>query len=196
MAIANQFDATRFYVSSTEDYGLLPNNASYDPLPSMPWGRNWPQYVEGKGFVLVEDHRARPVEQFGEDLAQKATAWWLPEDTYGTPAREMKTAGPLPAGALLKAPQQPLAEAQAAKRASINAGFDAAMTASLTMPSRNNPASAVELALAIEDFKTDDPTGWADLRAIHEARRDALLSAVAAATSVEAVQAIAVSFAV
>ena len=70
------------------------------------------------------------------------------------------------------------------------------MTASLTMPSRNNPASAVELALAIEDFKTDDPTGWADLRAIHEARRDALLSAVAAATRVEAVQAIAVSFAV
>jgi len=196
MATANQYDTTRFYVSSIEDYGLLPNNASYDPLPSMPWGRNWPQHVDGKGFVLVEDHRARPAEQFGEDLAQKATPWWLPDDTYGTPAREMKTAGPLPAGALLKAPQQPLAEAQAAKRASINAGFDAAMTASLTMPSRTNPASAVELALAIEDFKADDPTGWADLRAIHEARRTALLAAVDAATTVEAVQAIAVNYAV
>lgn len=196
MAIANQFDATKFYVSSIEDHGLLPNNASYDPLPSMPWGRNWPQHVDGKGFVLVEDHRARPKEQFGEDLAQEATAWWLPEDTYGTPAREMKTAGPLPASALLKAPQQPLAGAQATKRTSINAGFDAAMTASLTMPSRNNPASAVELALAIEDFKADDPTGWADLRTIHEARRTALLAAVDAATTVEAVQAIAVNYAV
>ena len=108
-----------------------------------------------------------------------------------TGLREVLEFYDLPLGVLM-----PLSEAQAAKRTLINAGFDAAMTASLTMPSRNNPASAVELALAIEDFKTDDPTGWADLRAIHEARRDALLSAVAAATSVEAVQAIAVSFAV
>lgn len=196
MATANQFDASRFYISKIEDYGLLPNNASYDPLPSAPWGRNWPQHVHGKGFVLVEDHRARPAEQFGEDLAQEATAWWLPEDTYGTPAREMKTAGPLPAGALLKAPQQPLAEAQATKRASINAGFDAAMTASLTMPSSSTPALAFEVAYAIYDWRTEDPDGYAALLAIHTARRDALLSAVAAATSVEAVQAITVSYAV
>ena len=196
MATANQYDATRFYVSSIEDYGLLPNNASYDPLPSMPWGRNWPQYVEGKGFVLVEDHRARPVEQFGEDLAQKATAWWLPEDTYGTPAREMKTAGPLPAGALLKAPDRPISDAQSVKRAEINAGFDAALAASLTMPSRDTPPSVVELAIAIVDFRVDDPTGLTDLQAIHEARRSALLAAVDAATTVEAVNAIIVAYAV
>lgn len=196
MAIANQFDASRFYVSTIEDYGLLPNNASYDPLPSMPWGRNWPQHVEGKGFVLVEDHRARPKEQFGEDLAQKATPWWLPEDTYGTPAREMKTAGPLPAGALLKAPQQPLADAQTAKRASVNAGFDAAMTASLTMPSNSTPPLAFEMAYAIYDWRTEDPDGYAALLAIHSARRTVLLAAVDAATTVEAVQAIAVNYAV
>ena len=64
------------------------------------------------------------------------------------------------------------------------------------MPSRTNPASVVELALAIEDFKTDDPTGWSDLRAIHEARRNVLLAAVDAATTPEAVQAITVSYAV
>ena len=196
MAIANQFDATRFYVSSIEDHGLLPNNASYDPLPSMPWGRNWPQYVDGKGFVFVEDHRARPVEQFGEDLAQEATAWWLPEDTFGAAAREMKTAGPLPAGVLLKAPQQPLAEAQAAKRASINAGFDAAMTASLTMPSSSTPALAFEVAYAIYDWRTEDPDGYAVLLAIHTARRDALLATVDAATTVEAVQEISIAYAV
>lgn len=102
-------------------------------------------------------------------------------------------------GKLYKAGEEPapqLADVQAAKRAEINAAFDAAMTASLTMPSRNNPASAVELALAIEDFKADDPTGWADLRAIHEARRAALLAAVDAATTPEAVQAISVFYAV
>lgn len=196
MAIANQFDATRFYVNSIEDHGLLPNNASYDPLPSMPWGRNWPQHVEGKGFVLVEDHRARPAEQFGENLAQEATPWWLPEDTFGTPAREMKTAGPLPVGALLKAPQQPLVEAQAAKRTSINAGFDAAMTASLTMPSSSTPALAFEVAYAIYDWRTEDPDGYAALLAIHTARRDALLAAVDAATTPAEVQAIVVSYAV
>ena len=97
---------------------------------------------------------------------------------------------------LCEAIKPKLASVQAAKRASINGGFDAAMTASLTMPSRNNPASAVELALAIEDFKADDPIGWADLRAIHEARRDELLAAVDAATTVDAVQAIAASYAV
>lgn len=102
-------------------------------------------------------------------------------------------------GRLYKAgeePAPPLAEAQTAKRMEINAGFDAALTASLTMPSRTDPPSAVELALAIEDFKSDDPTGLGDLRAIHEARRTALLAAVDAATSVEAVQAITVSYAV
>lgn len=93
-------------------------------------------------------------------------------------------------------PTTRLTDAQAGLRALINAGFDAALTASLTMPSRNTPASVVELALAIEDFKAEDPNGWIDLRAIHEARRDALLTAVDAASTPEAVQAIAVSYAV
>ncbi|KAF5089791.1 hypothetical protein DSECCO2_25670 [anaerobic digester metagenome] len=93
-------------------------------------------------------------------------------------------------------PAPPLSEVQAAKRAEINAGFDAALTASLTMPSRTDPPSAVELALAIEDFKSDDPTGLGDLRAIHEARRTALLAAVDAATTIAEVQAISVTYAV
>ena len=99
----------------------------------------------------------------------------------------------------LHPPQTPvitLDTAQTAKRAEINAGFDVAVAASLTMPSRSAPPSAVELALAIEDFKTDDPTGWADLRAIHEARRSALLAAVDAAETAEAVLAIVISYAV
>lgn len=196
MAIANQFDATRYYVGSIEDHGTLPNNASYDPLPSMPWGRNWPQHVEGKGFVLVEDHRARPAEQFGKDLAQEATPWWLPDDTYGTPAREMKTAGPLPAGALLETPKQPLADARSTKRQQINAGFDAAMTASLTMPSASTPASAFAVYQAIAAWEAEDPEGFAILLAIHTARRDTLLAAVDAATTPAEVQAIVVSYAV
>lgn len=85
---------------------------------------------------------------------------------------------------------------RAAKRVEINAGFDAALTASLTMPSRNTPPSIVELAIAIADFKADDPAELTDLQAIHEARRASLLAAVDAATTVAEVQAITVSYAV
>lgn len=97
----------------------------------------------------------------------------------------------LPLGVLM-----PLSEAQAAKRTSINAGFDAAMTASLTMPSSSTPALAFEVAYAIYDWRTEDPDGYAALLAIHTARRNALLAAVEAAETAEAVQAIAVSYAV
>ena len=60
----------------------------------------------------------------------------------------------------------------------------------------STPASAFAVYQAIEAWKTEDPEGYSTLLAIHEARRDALLAAVDAATSVEAVQAITVSYAV
>lgn len=111
-------------------------------------------------------------------------------------ATTIKEYGPLPEGWSATPPPPELADVQAAKRAEINAGFDAAMTASLTMPSRSNPASAVELAVAVGLFNADDPTGLSDLCAIHEARRTSLLAAVDAATTVDAVQAITVTYAV
>ena len=93
-------------------------------------------------------------------------------------------------------PTPPLAEAQTAKRMEINAGFDAALAASLTMPSRDTPPSVVELAIAIADFKADDPAGLTDLQSIHETRRLELLAAVDAATTIAEVQAISVTYAV
>ncbi|MCB6541154.1 hypothetical protein LI168_03255 [Desulfovibrio desulfuricans] len=85
---------------------------------------------------------------------------------------------------------------QAAKRAEINAGFDAALTASLTMPNINTPPSTVELTVAIGLFNAEDPVGLVDLCAIHEARRASLLAAVDAATTIAEVQAITVTYAV
>ena len=104
----------------------------------------------------------------------------------------MKAAGPLPTGTLLKTPKQPLADARSTKRQQINAGFDAAMSASLTMPSTSATPSTYEVATAL----TDDPDGYAALLTIHTARRDTLLAAMEAATSHDAVQAIAFSYAV
>ena len=89
-----------------------------------------------------------------------------------------------------------LPEAQTAKRAEINAGFDAALIASLTMPSVNTPPSAVEVAVGAAGLAAVDRDGPAYIMQTHEARRAALLAAVDAATTPEAVQAITVSYAV
>ncbi|WP_308586583.1 phage tail protein [uncultured Desulfovibrio sp.] len=109
---------------------------------------------------------------------------------------EIKEYGPLPDGWRVIPPEPTLLDVQTAKRREINAGFDAALTASLTMPSRDTPPSVVELAIAIADFKADDPAGLTDLQSIHEARRASLLAAVDAATTIAEVQAISVTYAV
>jgi hypothetical protein len=92
--------------------------------------------------------------------------------------------------------QPSLAEAQTSKRTAINAGFDTAMTASLTMPSASTPASAFAVYQAIEAWKAEDPEGYATLLGIHTARRDELLAAVDAAQTTDAVLAIVVNYAV
>ena len=52
----------------------------------------------GESWDVVEDHRKKPgVEGSG-------TPYWLPGDSWNTPARYMTELGPLPEGALLEAP--------------------------------------------------------------------------------------------
>ena len=97
---------------------------------------------------------------------------------------------------LVMPPSPSLPDIQAAKRVEINAGFEAAITGSLTMPSATNPPSAFAYYQAVEEWKANDPDGLAYVFAIHSARRDTLLAAVDAATTPEAVQAITVSYAV
>lgn len=102
-------------------------------------------------------------------------------------------------GKLYKAGEEPaplLVEVQAAKRVEINAGFETAITGSLTMPSASAPPSAFAVYQAIEVWKAEDPEGYSTLLAIHEARRASLLAAVDAATTIAEVQAISVTYAV
>lgn len=116
--------------------------------------------------------------------------WNSCPEGYVTP-EAWQAAHPLPR------PELPaLEEIRDVKVAAVNAGFNAAMSASLTMPSVGTPPSTFEVASALYDWRTEDPEGYADLLAIHSARRDELLAAVAAATTTETVQAIVVSYAV
>lgn len=81
-----------------KDIYLLPANATWDkPTPKDGCVAVW----NGESWNMVEDNRKK--------------AYWLPEDKYGAPAREMKDLGPLPEGAMLKAPERTLDEVKADK---------------------------------------------------------------------------------
>ena len=187
----------RYYACTIEDHGYQPGNSTYDDLPPKPWPHQWPQRVDGK-WVLVADHRERKEPIFDVELTQDATDYWLPDDTYDTPARHMTKAGPLPDGALTERPAKTdaelLAEAKAGKTAEITAGYDAAVAASLTMPTASPTEQDITIGAAA--FAAEDADGLAYIMQTHATRRDELLTAVGAASTPEEVQAIVVSYAV
>ena len=86
---------------------LLPANATWlKPMPKDVCVAIW----NGETWDMVEDNRKKE--------------YWLTEDKYGAPAREMKELGPLPEGAMLTAPERTLDEVKAAKIAELKAERD------------------------------------------------------------------------
>ena len=70
---------------------LLPGNSTYTaPTHQESCVPVW----NGSAWEQVEDHRK--------------DKYWLPDDKYGTPGREIKELGPLPEGATLTAPERTL----------------------------------------------------------------------------------------
>jgi len=192
MAIAHRYTRPdQFYINSADDYGYPPYNSTPDALPPRPWGAKWPQYVNG-GWVLVEDHRQRAEPHFAAEDVQPGTDYWLPDDTHDTPARHMQHPGPLPAEALTKRPEQPLAEIKAAKVATIIAGHESALAGAVALSDPTPSTVAVEAGL----LAVSDPEGLEYVRNALASRRDALLAQVDAAQTAQDVQAIAVSYAV
>lgn len=199
MAISHRYTRPdQYYISSDEDYGYPPYNSTPDALPPRPWGAKWPQYVDNKGWVMVEDHRQRAEPHFAAVDVQPGTEYWLPEDTHDTPARHMQQPGPLPDGALTERPAKTdaelMAETKAAKTTEITTGYDAAVAASLTMPTGNPTAQDITISAAA--FAAEDAEGLTYIMQTHAARRGELLAAVEAAETAEEVQAITVNYAV
>ena len=193
MAIAHRYTRPdQFYINSADDFGFAPYNSTPEALPLRPWINQWPQYVDNKGWVLVEDHRQRAEPYFSAEDAQPGTDYWLPDDTHDTPARHMQHPGPLPAGALTLRPEQPLAEVKAAKVASIITAHESALAGAVALSDPTPSTVAVEAGL----LAVSDPEGLEYVRNSLAARRDALLAAVEAAQTAEDVQAITVSYAV
>lgn len=90
-----------------KDIYLLPANATWDkPTPKDGCMAVW----NGESWNMLEDNRKKE--------------YWLPEDKYGAPAREMKELGPLPEGATLTAPERTLDEVKADKVQSLKTERD------------------------------------------------------------------------
>lgn len=80
---------------------LLPADSTFtEPLPSK---EGYAVCWNGTAWEYIEDHRQKR-DMGGVPIEGTGTAYWLPEDTWQSPARYMKELGPLPEGALLEAP--------------------------------------------------------------------------------------------
>lgn len=115
------------YDEKTKEY-LGKAEALLDPLET--------QLQQKEIYLLPADATfSEPTLQEGYVSIFKEGAWeniednrgkeyWLPEDKYGAPAREMKELGPLPEGAMLTAPERTLDEVKADKVQSLKAERD------------------------------------------------------------------------
>lgn len=201
---------------------LLPAHSTFTPPPAA--GEKQAAVWNGAKWEIVEDHR-RKRDKGGVIIKESGTAYWLPGDTWESPARYMTELGPLPDDAILARPEKPaptLDEAKAAKLAEINAQCDALLKSLVaTYPEteqqtfyKQDAESAAYLADA--SAKTPFLTGLAAARGIsleemvHRVRaktdafvalsasvcgqRQAMEDALDACETVEAVQALAVSY--
>ena len=147
----------------------------------------------GNAWEVVEDHRQH-MDSKGTKIG--GTPYWQPAegDDWQSPPRYTEELGPLPEGAVTERPKKPLSVLKAEKEREITAACDAAIVASLTMPT-SAPSSA-EVAVAAASLAGIDPDGPDTLLALHTARRDELLATVAAAKSPTDLDSVVVSYAV
>lgn len=115
------------YDEKTKEY-LGKAEALLDPLET--------QLQQKEIYLLPADATfSEPTLQEGYVSVFKEGAWeniednrgkeyWLPDDKYGAPAREMKELGPLPEGATLTAPERTLDEVKADKVQSLKTERD------------------------------------------------------------------------
>lgn len=86
------------------DVWLLPADSTFTaPLAAK---KGYAVVWNGKAWEHVEDHR-QTRDKGGVIVEGSGTPYWMPKDTWQTPARYMTELGPLPEGALLARPEKP-----------------------------------------------------------------------------------------
>lgn len=116
MSLVYQYDCNGYFVGTSDDYGgPLPHGCTLvQPVLQEGFIPRW----AGEKWEQVEDHKGKS----GYDgQTQTPTDYWMPNDTWDTPARHMTEFGPLPEGALLAAPDKPLEVAKAEAKSRLKA---------------------------------------------------------------------------
>ena len=188
-----QYTADGYYAGEAEDYGLLPNNATYTAPPAQPWNHVWPRWA-GDAWELVEDHRERAEPYFPAEFAQEATEYWLPADgdNWQSQPRTVKKPGPLPEDASLTRPEKPVSAVRNEKLREIDAGYEAALAAALTMPAADPTPTLVAVETAA--LLAVDPDAVDSIRAILDTHRGKLRAAVQAADTADDVESVVVDY--
>lgn len=104
---------------------LLPADSTFDAPPAVKPG--YAAVWNGAAWELVEDHRQKH-DKGGVPVEGTGTPFWMPDDTWQTPARYMKELGKLPEGAMLKAPDKPFEAWRDDKLSELNLLFSSVET--------------------------------------------------------------------
>lgn len=105
---------------------LLPANSTFiAPLKAKD---GFAVIWNGDTWEYVEDHRQKQ-DASGVPIEGTGTAYWMPNDTWYTPARYMKKLGQLPVGALLERPKKSFEELKIDKLSQIDVETSAAIFA-------------------------------------------------------------------
>lgn len=125
------------------DVWLLPADSTFTaPLEAKPghavcWN--------GKAWEYKEDHRQKR-DKGGVIEEGSGTPYWMPGDTWESPARYMTDLGPLPKGAMRTKPEKPLAELRKEKLAALNSAFSSVESGAWVMSSLGFKADANKTA--------------------------------------------------
>ena len=115
MSIVYQYNAAGYYAGEGNDFGgAMPHNCCAVAPELQP---GFVPLWNGTDWEQVENHTARAYD----GQTQTPTDYWMPNDTWDTPARHMTEFGPLPEGALLAAPDKPLEVAKSEAKTQLKA---------------------------------------------------------------------------
>ncbi len=95
----------------------------------------------GSAWEYKEDHRQKR-DMGGVIIEGTGTPYWMPSDTWDSPARYMTELGPLPEGALLVKPEKPLEVLRKEKLSGLNAAFASVESGAWVMSSLGFKADA------------------------------------------------------
>lgn len=138
---------------------LLPALGTFTPPPDT--GEKQAAVWNGETWNLVEDHRQKR-DKGGRIIEESGTAYWLPGDTWESPARYIEELGPLPCDAILTQPEKPaptLSEVKADAAGKVDAATSAAILAGFDYEMDPGTGAAESLHFSYDSF---DQQNFAD----------------------------------